>query len=57
MVGIRDGKYAHTHLPDPALGARRVDVESMYNRERFRPRYFGLLGHPMLLGQPIPFEG
>jgi 6-phosphofructokinase 1 len=23
MVGIRDGKYAHTHLPDPALGARR----------------------------------
>jgi 6-phosphofructokinase 1 len=57
MVGIRDGKYAHTHLPDPALGARHVDVESMYNRERYRPRYFGLLGHPMLLGQPIPFEG
>ena len=50
MVGIRDGKYAHTHLPDPTLGARRVDVEAMYNVERFRPRYFGLLGHPMLLG-------
>jgi ATP-dependent phosphofructokinase / diphosphate-dependent phosphofructokinase len=56
MVGIRDGKYAHSNLPDPALGARHVDVESMYNVERFRPRYAGLLGHPMLLGQPIPLD-
>jgi 6-phosphofructokinase 1 len=57
MVGIREGKYAHSPLPDPALGSRHVDVESMYNAERFRPRYAGLLGHPMLLGQPIPMEG
>jgi len=53
MVGIREGKYAHSALPDPALGARHVDVESMYNVERYRPRYAGLLGHPMLLGQSI----
>jgi 6-phosphofructokinase len=57
MVGIRDGKYAHSRLPDPVLGARHVDVETMYNGERFRPRYAGLLGHPMLLGQPVPPEG
>ncbi|HVQ21910.1 MAG TPA: 6-phosphofructokinase, partial [Candidatus Saccharimonadia bacterium] len=57
MVGVRDGKYAHSRLPDPALGARHVDVESMYNVERFRPRYAGLLGHPMLLGEPVPAEG
>ena len=44
-------------LPDPALGARHVDVEGMYNIERFRPRYAGLLGHPMLLGEPVPMEG
>ena len=49
MVGIRDGKYAHTHLPDPALGPRKVDVPVMYNAERFRPRYDGKLGDPMLL--------
>jgi 6-phosphofructokinase len=49
MVAIRDGKYAHTELPDPALGPRTVDVPTMYNVERFRPRYNGKLGDPMLL--------
>jgi 6-phosphofructokinase 1 len=49
MVGIRDGKYAHTTLPDPALGPRKVDVATMYNVERFRPRYDGKLGDPLLL--------
>ena len=49
MVAIQDGKYAHTALPDPALGPRRVDVPTMYNTERFRPRYNGKLGDPMLL--------
>jgi 6-phosphofructokinase 1 len=49
MVAIRDGKYGHTELPDPALGARRVDIDTMYNVDRFRPRYDGKLGDPMLL--------
>jgi 6-phosphofructokinase 1 len=49
MVAIRDGKYAHAELPDPALGPRKVDVGRMYNPERFRPRYDGKLGDPMLL--------
>jgi 6-phosphofructokinase 1 len=49
MVAIQDGKYAHTTLPDPALGPRKVDVPVMYNVERFRPRYDGKLGDPMLL--------
>ena len=49
MVAIQDGKYAHTALPDPSLGPRRVDVPVMYNAERFRPRYEGKLGDPMLL--------
>ena len=49
MVAIQDGKYAHTDLPDPALGPRRVDVPAMYNVTRFRPRYDGKLGDPMLL--------
>jgi 6-phosphofructokinase 1 len=53
MMAIRDGKYAHAPLPDPALGARRVDVDQMYNRERYRPRYTGLLGHPLMLGQSL----
>jgi 6-phosphofructokinase len=49
MMAIQDGKYAHTVLPDPALGPRRVDVTAMYNVDRFRPRYDGKLGDPMLL--------
>ena len=49
MVAIQDGKYAHTELPDPALGPRKVDVATMYNEARFRPRYDGKLGDPMLL--------
>jgi ATP-dependent phosphofructokinase / diphosphate-dependent phosphofructokinase len=49
MVAIQDGKYAHTTLPDPTLGPRKVDVPVMYNAHRFRPRYDGKLGDPMLL--------
>jgi 6-phosphofructokinase len=49
MVAIQDGKYAHTALPDPALGPRKVDVPVLYNVARFRPRYDGKLGDPMLL--------
>ncbi len=50
MVAIREGKYGHTHLPDPVLGARRLDVEALYNAPRFRPRYEAKLGAPLLLG-------
>ena len=49
MMAIRDGKYAHAELPAAGTKARRVDVPDMYNEERFRPRYEGKLGDPMLL--------
>ena len=49
MVAIRDGKYAETELPPPGLGPRRVDLEALYNADRFRPRYDGRLGSPLLL--------
>jgi 6-phosphofructokinase 1 len=49
MMAIQEGKYAHTELPRPGTPARRVDVADMYNEERFRPRYEGRLGDPMLL--------
>ena len=57
MVAIRDGKYDHAPLPDPALGPRKVDVATQYNAERFRPQYASRLGDPMLLsahlGAPV----
>jgi ATP-dependent phosphofructokinase / diphosphate-dependent phosphofructokinase len=49
MVAIRDGKYAHVPLPDLTVPKRTVDVAEMYNAERFRPRYDGRLGEPLLL--------
>ena len=52
MVGIRDGKYAHVDLGSTGVAARRVNVLEMYNVERFRPRYDGKLGEPMLLVGP-----
>ena len=39
----------HTTLPDPTLGPRSVDVERLYDVERFRPKYSGKLGEPLLL--------
>jgi 6-phosphofructokinase 1 len=49
MVAIVDGKYAQVALPDAGQSTRRVDVAEMYNVERFRPRYDGKLGEPLLL--------
>jgi 6-phosphofructokinase len=53
MVAIRDGKYSHAPLPDPALGPRHVDVGTMYSTDRFRPLYGNRLGMPLLLGPSI----
>src|SRR4029079_11447915 len=39
MVAIHGGKYTHAPLPDAALGSRRLDISSMYNEVRLRPRY------------------
>ena len=49
LTAVREGKYTHVPLPDPKLGARRIDVPSMYNLTRYRPHYAGRLGSPLLL--------
>jgi 6-phosphofructokinase 1 len=53
MASIQGGRYAHAPLPDREGGARRIEVETMYNTERLRPRYDNRLGMPLLLGRPI----
>ena len=53
MMAIREGRYSHAPLPDPDLGAVSVDVETMYNRERYRPVYSGSSGRPLLLGHSV----
>jgi 6-phosphofructokinase 1 len=49
MLAVQGGNFVHTSLPDPALGARRVDVQRGYNAERFRPQYAGRLGASIFL--------
>ncbi|MGA8028501.1 MAG: 6-phosphofructokinase [Bryobacteraceae bacterium] len=39
MTAVSEGKFAMVPIPDPKLGPRRVDVEHMYNTERYRPSY------------------
>jgi 6-phosphofructokinase 1 len=49
MVGIQKGRYTHAEIPDPAAGARTVNLDKFYNRDRYRPLYDNKLGAPMLL--------
>jgi len=49
MMAISHGCYAAVEIPDPKLGPRKVDVETMYNKERYRPSYNNKLGLPIFL--------
>jgi 6-phosphofructokinase len=48
MIGIQEGRYAHTDLPDTSLGPRKVNIQKLYNTERYRPNYTSKLGEPLL---------
>jgi len=52
MTAINEGRYAMVPIPDPKLGPRRVDIASMYNTERYRPRYDHKFGLPIFLTRP-----
>ena len=49
MAGITNGCYAMVPIPDPALGPSKIDVETMYDTERYRPLYSGKAGLPIFL--------
>jgi ATP-dependent phosphofructokinase / diphosphate-dependent phosphofructokinase len=52
MTAIVKGKYELSPIPDPKLGPRKVDLESMYNTERYRPIYHNKVGLPIFLTHP-----
>lgn len=49
MMAIQNGCYVEASIPDPQLGPRQVDVETMYNVERYRPNYAHKKGLPIFL--------
>jgi len=52
MTAINEVRYAMVPIPDPKLGPRKVDIESMYNTDRYRPTYVKKLGLPIFLTRP-----
>jgi len=49
MAALVEGRYSLAPIPDPALGPRKVDIETMYNTDRYRPKYAHKLGLPIFL--------
>jgi 6-phosphofructokinase 1 len=49
MTAISNGCYTLAPMPDPTLGPRQVEIATMYNTERYRPRYDHKLGLPIFL--------
>jgi len=49
MMAIQNGCYTETGIPDPKLGPRVVEVETMYNVDRYRPNYAHKKGLPIFL--------
>jgi 6-phosphofructokinase 1 len=49
MAAIVEGKYAMVDIPDPKLGPRKVDIATMFNKERYRPSYECKEGRPLFL--------
>jgi ATP-dependent phosphofructokinase / diphosphate-dependent phosphofructokinase len=49
MMAISHGCYTAALIPDPKLGSRKVDVETMYNAQRYRPNYAHKFGLPIFL--------
>ena len=52
MTSIVNGCYTLTEIPDPALGPRHVDLDTMYNTDRYRPTYDRKIGLPLFLTRP-----
>jgi len=49
MAALVHGCYTLAPIPDPALGPRKVDLENMYNKDRYRPNYSSKMGLPIFL--------
>jgi ATP-dependent phosphofructokinase / diphosphate-dependent phosphofructokinase len=49
MAAILGGCYTMVPIPDSKLGPRKLDVDSMYDTEQYRPKYSGKEGIPVFL--------
>ncbi len=49
MVALREGRYTDVDAASPTLGLKKVDVRSLYDIERYRPKVMHVHGKPMFL--------
>lgn len=49
MVALRSGTYTHVPISVTREGAKRVDVDELYDEEAYRPKVRHVLGKPMFL--------
>ncbi len=49
MVALRDGTYTHIPMSTVTSGVKRVDVDELYDAERYLPKVRHVLGKPMFL--------
>lgn len=49
MVALRDGNYTHVPISTIASAVKRVDVDELYDSERYLPKVRRVLGKPMFL--------
>ena len=49
MVALRSGTYTHVPISVTREGAKRVDIDELYDEETYRPKLRHVLGKPMFL--------
>lgn len=49
MCALRDGSYTHIPIGSITTGAKRVDVDELYDEKQYRPKVRHVLGKPMFL--------
>ena len=49
LVAAKDGRYTHEDLDIVSQGVKRVDVDTFYDLEQYKPKVTSVLGKPMFL--------
>ena len=49
LIVLKEGRYGHDNVCVISQGVKRVDVDTFYDREQYRPKVSGVLGKPMFL--------
>ena len=51
MSALVNGCYTMMPIPNPKDGPRHVDIQTMYNTDRYRPNYGNKTGLPIFLSR------